>query len=263
MGRQEDETRKPKPAAGSKKAAGKKNAGAAKPKTGKADRPDAGQQAEKERRRAERVHLPDTSDVDDVRLDPKAQKKRFSFNPFKKPVPKDLDVSLEPCPPGTKAEEKKPSFLKRLLGLGGAERTCKEAESEFGLTFTPEAHSPNDVHQSIAVELPGLAAGVNELKKAVRVKDISATGIGLAYAGPRVKAGTELTMLLATKTKKLTTNLRARVVRHSEGVLGAQFMELTRQQELLLSKLVLEGQKRSGRLKKKRELPKEIQNIKI
>lgn len=167
---------------------------------------------------------------------------------FRKSTTKD---DLAPCPPGSEPEEERPSLLRRLLGARSS-RTCRETSGNLELHYDPEAHSAGDIHLSVAVSLPGLAVGVSELKRALKVRDISTTGIGIAYDGPRVKAGTELTLLLATRKKRLAAGLRARVVRHEEGVLGARFTDLEPQQEDLLGRLVLLGQKREAEQRRTR-----------
>lgn len=225
------------------------------PKKTKKKSGSAATKQRKERRTAPRTQVPHPGDD----CSPGLFSRFLSILLGRKP-PKDLDVCL-----GAEAPQRKPSLMQRLLGPSKA-KPAKKKEQEhdpFGFSLNDQPQHNDPVHQAIAVSLPGLAAGVSELKRALLVHDISTTGIGLKYDGPRVKAGTTLTMLLATKQQRLLTGLRAEVKRHEKGVLGAVFLEPDRHQETVLSKLVLEGQKRAKARKSKRQLPPEIQNMKL
>ncbi|MBU1247777.1 MAG: PilZ domain-containing protein [Proteobacteria bacterium] len=208
----------------------------------------------------ERLSLPDTGDADKhVRLDASKPKKIFSFD-FLKSIPKNLDVALSSKE--TRDEEK--AARKALQERLKQEKKEQESQADpFGFSINLEDTKHDEVHQSIAITYPGLAAVCLELKKAVRVKDISTTGVGLRFESPRVKGGTLLTLTLGTKQGKILSGVRAKVMRHEKGIIGAKFVELTRQQENTLSKLVLEGQKLQGRMRKKRTLPKEIEDLKV
>ncbi len=207
-----------------------------------------------ERRTASRLTMPHTSEAGKhVQLGKNKPKKKFSLD-FLKKIPAKLDVMLPKQPDQT--QKKRKQELKNKL-------TQTDANSPFNFSFSPEDSKHDEVHQTIAVSFPGLAAGCTELKKAMHVKDISTTGVGLFFEKPRVKGGTILTLMLATKKQKLASGIKSKVMRHENGVIGARFQDLSRQQENILSKLVLEGQKLQGRLRKKRKLPKEIEDIKI
>lgn len=206
----------------------------------------------KDRRKAKRTALPDTSGVKDVALGKKGGKKKAKLPAAS--LPKDVHVTLS-------EEEHKAEEQKNRKAL--KKKLKQDKDDPFGFSIDLPSVGHDEVHETIAVCLPQLGAACRELKAAMRVKDISATGIGLKYEGPRVKGGTVLTLILATKKSRLITGLKAKVMRHEKGVLGARFQDLNRQQENMLSKIVLEGQKRQRNMRKKRGLPKEIQDLKI
>ncbi|MEF2146400.1 MAG: PilZ domain-containing protein [Desulfovibrionaceae bacterium] len=98
--------------------------------------------------------------------------------------------------------------------------------------------------QGYRVSYPGLVAKIHELTKVVRVRDISACGIGLLYKEKRIKAGTLLHLSCGAEGKVLAKKLVLHVIRHENGVLAGRFQDLDRTQEDALAQIVLDAQKK-------------------
>ncbi len=81
--------------------------------------------------------------------------------------------------------------------------------------------------------------------KKYKVKDISATGIGILLEdGVSIREGTDIVIDLFIQDKLFLKNLKAKVVRVKGNLIGCEFKNLSRREELALDKLVLELQKK-------------------
>ncbi|MGE4293433.1 MAG: PilZ domain-containing protein [Desulfovibrio sp.] len=134
-------------------------------------------------------------------------------------------------------------------------RATPPAPPEEALGFKVVGGRPDgkaERRRSYRVSYEGLVCRVKELQKVVRVRDISASGIGLLVKEKRIKAGTRLHLVLGADGKALVKGLVMRVVRHDQGVLGGEFEALDRQHEDQINQLVLDAQKRRSERKKPR-----------
>lgn len=160
-------------------------------------------------------------------------------------VPPGLDIRLEntrAASPPPKKSNKSPKSAK------------PSADQEETLGFKVAGGRPggkSERRRSYRVNYAGLVCKIKELQQVVRVRDISATGIGLLFKGKRIKAGTHLHLVLGADGKVLIKGLIMRVVRHDEGVLGGEFEELDRTHEDAINLLVLDAQKRRSERKTK------------
>lgn len=132
-----------------------------------------------------------------------------------------------------------------------------ETSPEEALGFRVESGRPDgkpERRRSFRVRYPGLVCRIAELQKVFRVRDVSATGLGIEVKGKRIKAGARLHLVLGAEGKALIKGLVLRVVRHDEGLLGGEFEELDRAQEDRLNQLVLDAQKHQAELRHKRSV---------
>lgn len=148
------------------------------------------------------------------------------------------------------------NFFKRMAGQSDEPSIHldlkKPAQPAKGQDGQSVAGAPGkERRHSVRVSLPGLEARLKG-DRALPVKDLSVTGAGLAFAGKRVKAGTTFHVTLAAGETVFAENLKVKVVRHDQGVLGVAWQELDRHQDEGLHKIVLEAQKRQASLRKSR-----------
>ncbi len=91
--------------------------------------------------------------------------------------------------------------------------------------------------------------------KKYKVKDISATGIGILLEDDiSVKEGMDITIDLFVQDKLFLKDLKAKVVRVDGNLIGCEFKDLSRRDELALDKLVLELQKKELERRKTKTL---------
>lgn len=108
-----------------------------------------------------------------------------------------------------------------------------------------EPEVKNEKRRAFRVTVRGLDVACPELGGVYHTTDISATGLGFRFQGPRVKGGTVLTLTLRGGGKVLAQGLPAKAMRHDSGVVGCAFLELTRPQEDAVYKIVLTAQRSS------------------
>ena len=100
-----------------------------------------------------------------------------------------------------------------------------------------------DKRTAFRVSIRGMDVASAELNARCPAVDISATGIGFQYQGPRVKGGTLLNLDLRLAGKILAPQIPVKVMRHEGGVLGCAFLELNRVQEDAVGKIVVGAQR--------------------
>jgi len=163
----------------------------------------------------------------------------------------ELDITIPGQTSGQTAPKK--ATASKRSSRSTKKRTSKRAPTpEDVLNLDGSVARPGgrpERRQSFRVHYPGLICRIKELQKNVRVRDISDTGLGLQYQGPRVKAGTRLHLVLGADREILIKGLVFRVVRHDQGILGGAFEELDRHQKETLAQIVLDAQKRRGKQK--------------
>ena len=135
-------------------------------------------------------------------------------------------------------------FLKRLFGGGKAK--AEKADAAFGLSVKRSGETKKERRRAFRVPTPGLKAQVPEIGGVYPVKDLSVIGAGLVIERPHQKAGTLISLNLGQAGKVLVRELKAKIVRHEEGVVGCAFFDVSEDQENDLSKIVLAGQKLKG-----------------
>lgn len=118
-----------------------------------------------------------------------------------------------------------------------------------------EIQVPDDDEQlrkAFRTRVPGLTARFPSLKKVFEVKDLSATGFAILDPDKRFKEDQPLEVDLLIKKKLFLGEAKAVVMRVLEnGIIGINFVDLDRQRQVKLDKLVLEVQKRLIELRKK------------
>lgn len=109
------------------------------------------------------------------------------------------------------------------------------------------------LRKAFRTKVPGLTARFSELGVAFDVADLSATGFAVIDKGGRFteKSGYDLELLI--KNKLFISGIKAMCIRvRDNGLVGLNFVELERQKQIKLDKLVLEVQKRLIALRKKK-----------
>ncbi|MDD4952033.1 MAG: PilZ domain-containing protein [Desulfovibrionaceae bacterium] len=151
-------------------------------------------------------------------------------------VAKDLDVKVV-----KKKVAAKPAPVDQEIG---------EAGDGFSVSLktVDKQHSKR---KAFRIKVPGMKAYCAALGGLRPVLDISALGVGLDYRGVRIPGGTPLKLNITVGSQPIATEVRVKVMRHEKGLLGCQFVDLTRSQEDGISKTILLAQKRQASFRKK------------
>ena len=111
----------------------------------------------------------------------------------------------------------------------------------------------DQLRKAFRTRVPGLAVRFPALKKVFEVKDVSATGFAVLDQEKKFKEGQSLEVDLLIKKKVFVAECKAEVMRVLDnGIIGINFVDMSRQQQAKLDKLVLEVQKRLIELRKKK-----------
>ena len=118
-----------------------------------------------------------------------------------------------------------------------------------------EINVPDDddqLRKAFRTRVPGLNVRFPALKRVFEVKDLSATGFAVLDPDKGFKENQPLEMELLIKKKLFLGEVNAIVMRVLDnGIIGINFVDLERQKQAKLDKLVLEVQKRLIELRKK------------
>lgn len=139
-------------------------------------------------------------------------------------------------------------------GLGPAQ-TSKRARKN--MDFEIKMDGDDKLRQAFRTRVPGLDVRVitQNGPQDFPVNDISATGFAFADSPRKYSAGMVFSFDLLLGKRLFLGDLKGKVMRVlDKGIIGCNFMEMERRQEIKLDKLVLEVQKRLIELRKaKRE----------
>nr|WP_284710776.1 PilZ domain-containing protein [Desulfovibrio aminophilus] len=113
---------------------------------------------------------------------------------------------------------------------------------------------PNDddqLRKAFRTRVPGLLIRVADSGKEYQVKDLSASGFAILEEARVFKEGQAFEFDLLLARKLFLSQIKGRVMRVLDnGIVGCNFQDLDRRQEMKLDKLVLEVQKRLIELRK-------------
>ncbi|MES9994892.1 PilZ domain-containing protein [Desulfovibrio aminophilus] len=113
---------------------------------------------------------------------------------------------------------------------------------------------PNDddqLRKAFRTRVPGLLIRIAESGKEYQVKDLSASGFAILEEAKVFKEGQPFEFDLLLARKLFLSQVKGRVMRILDnGIVGCNFQDLDRRQEMKLDKLVLEVQKRLIELRK-------------
>lgn len=110
----------------------------------------------------------------------------------------------------------------------------------------------DQLRKAFRTKVPGLTARFSALKKVFEVKDLSATGFAVLDLERGFKEGQPLDVDMLISKKLFLGKCKAVVMRVLDnGIVGINFVDLERQKQVKLDKLVLEVQKRLIELRKK------------
>jgi len=109
------------------------------------------------------------------------------------------------------------------------------------------------LRKAFRTKVPGLSARFPALDRAMGVMDLSATGFAVLDPDKGFKENQSLEVELLIKDKIFLRGANAVVMRVLDnGIIGMNFVDLDRQKQIRLDKLVLEVQKRLIALRKKK-----------
>jgi len=109
------------------------------------------------------------------------------------------------------------------------------------------------LRKAFRTKVPGLTVRFNELKRTLDVMDLSATGFAVLDTEKGFTEKQTLEVDLLIKNKLFISGATALVMRCLDnGIIGLNFVDLERQKQIKLDKLVLEVQKRLIALRKKK-----------
>ncbi|MFH1915173.1 MAG: PilZ domain-containing protein [Pseudomonadota bacterium] len=110
----------------------------------------------------------------------------------------------------------------------------------------------DQLRKAFRTKVPGLTARFPTLDRIFEVKDLSATGFAVLDQARGFKEGQDVDVDLLINKKLFLATASAQVMRVLDnGIVGINFMDLERQKQVRLDKLVLEVQKRLIELRKK------------
>ncbi|WP_243546798.1 PilZ domain-containing protein [Pseudodesulfovibrio tunisiensis] len=110
----------------------------------------------------------------------------------------------------------------------------------------------DQLRKAFRTRVPGLAARFRDRELQLDVKDLSASGFAVLEQTGAFKEGERLAIDLLIRNKLFLGDVGAEVMRVLDnGIVGMNFLELDRQKQTKLDKLVLEVQKRLIELRKK------------
>lgn len=110
----------------------------------------------------------------------------------------------------------------------------------------------DQLRKAFRTKVPGLSVRFPALEKVFEVKDLSATGYAVLDPNKGFKEGQALEAELLINKKLFLSGVNSIVMRVLDnGIIGINFVELERQKQVKLDKLVLEVQKRLIELRKK------------
>jgi len=121
------------------------------------------------------------------------------------------------------------------------------------MDFDIKVDEEDKLRQAYRTRVPGLDIRINTKKGPLDfpVSDISASGFAFEDNPRGYSSGLEFTFDLLLSKKLFLGDLKAKVMRVLDrGIIGCNFMEMDRRQEIKLDKLVLEVQKRLIELRK-------------
>jgi hypothetical protein len=110
----------------------------------------------------------------------------------------------------------------------------------------------DQLRKAFRTKVPGLTARFPGLDKVFEVKDLSATGFAVLDPSKGFREGQVVDVDLLISKKLFLGSASAQVMRVLDnGIVGINFVDLERQKQVKLDKLVLEVQKRLIELRKK------------
>lgn len=122
----------------------------------------------------------------------------------------------------------------------------------MGFDLDISTGSDDKLRQAFRTKVPGLTVRFSALKKVFEVKDLSATGFAVLDRDKGFKEGQVLEADLLINKKLFLGGVKAETMRVLDnGIIGINFVDLERQKQVKLDKLVLEVQKRLIELRKK------------
>ncbi|WP_449242737.1 PilZ domain-containing protein [Desulfovibrio sp.] len=173
---------------------------------------------------------------------PSAPKKKVS-TPKKPAAKKPAPASTAPAPFAF-SYKADPAKAKPTTPPPATQPTAdEEARGPGDLPLAINDEAKGEKRKAFRVSVRGLDVACPELGSVYPTTDISATGLGFRFQGPRVKGGTALTLTLRYGGKALAQGIPGKVMRHEGGVVGCAFLELSRTQEDAIYKIVLAAQR--------------------
>lgn len=114
------------------------------------------------------------------------------------------------------------------------------------------SNGEESLRKAFRTRVPGLTVRFPSISEAFEVKDLSATGYAILDPEKRFKEGQTVEADLLINKKLFLSGVHSEIMRVLDnGIVGINFVDLERQKQVKLDKLVLEVQKRLIELRKK------------
>lgn len=126
------------------------------------------------------------------------------------------------------------SKLDRMLG--------RKSSETLGLIYKPSQNTPS-ARKAFRIDVDNMHVICRSPRIKCRISDISATGIGF-ISSKDFPIGETVDAVLLWSGKPVLKNLKIKIVRHDGKIVGCEFQNLKRDQDKIISKIVLAAQKR-------------------
>ncbi|WP_031483892.1 PilZ domain-containing protein [Maridesulfovibrio frigidus] len=127
------------------------------------------------------------------------------------------------------------SKLDRMLGR-------KKADS-FDVSFTQKAGTPS-MRNAFRIDVDNMQVVCKSPRVKCKITDISANGVGFK-SSKDFPVGEIIESVMLWSGKPVLKNIKMKVVRRKGSLVGCEFIELDKDQDKIISKIVVAAQKRS------------------
>ena len=138
-------------------------------------------------------------------------------------------------------KQKEASFLSRLKNKLDRMLGRKDSES-LDVKLNPAKSNPS-ARRAYRIDVDNMHVICRKPRIKCRISDISATGLGF-ISSKEFPIGETVEAILLWSGKPVLKGLKIKIMRNSKKIVGCEFQNLEREQDEIISKLVLAAQKR-------------------
>lgn len=139
-------------------------------------------------------------------------------------------------------EENKDGILDRLKGKLDRMLGRKDADS-FGVSFTQKAGTPS-MRTAFRIDVDNMQVICKSPRVKCKITDISANGVGFK-SSKDFSVGEIIESVMLWSGKPVLKNIKMKVTRRKGNLVGCEFIDLDKNQDQIVSKIVVAAQKRS------------------